>query len=147
MRPLEEIVSEYNELRDSFKIASSRTDLNKEALLEFQHRFLDLKADLREWHVKMLHSSEMRSDKGATAIKMRIAVAMIKGEYAFSEGEKAMYNNPPTITNADKYAAATTEYKKFLKERTFYKESFTNISDLREDIQNYIILIRDKHNK
>lgn len=147
MRPLEEILTEYEELRSSFKNFTSVGDSNKDTLLEFQQRFLDLKADLRPWHTKMMHAAEMRSDKGATAIKMRIAVSMVKDEYQFGENEKPMYDKPPTISNADKYAAATKQYKEFLNQRTFHKESFTNISDLREDLQGYITLCRDRQNR
>jgi hypothetical protein len=144
MRPLEEIITEYEELRSSFKNFTSVGDGNKNALIEFQHRFVDLKADLRYWHTKLMHAAEMRSDKGATAIKMRIAVAMVKDEYEFGENEKPMYDKPPTISNADKYAAATKQYKEFLDQRTFHKESFVNIADLREDIMLYCTLINNK---
>jgi hypothetical protein len=147
MRPLEEIITEYNETRDSFKNFTKVGDSNNGTLLEYQQKFLDLKADLRPWHTKMMHASEMRSDKGATAIKMRIAVAMVKDEFVFAEGEKPMYDKPPTISNADKYAAATRQYKEFLDQRTFHKESFVNIADLREDLQGYITLCRDRQNK
>lgn len=144
MKALEEIVTEYENLRQSLKLFISKGDNNKEAVVEFQYRFVDLRADLRPWHTKLLNESETRSDKGATAIKMRIAIAMIKGEYTFSEGETPMYDKPPTITNADKFAAASTQYKEFLKQRVFYKESFVNVADLREDIQLYINLLKDK---
>ena len=147
MRLLEEILTDYEELRGSFKNFTKVGDSNKDSLLEFQQRFLDLKADLRPWHTKMMSASEMRSDKGATAIKMRIAIAMVKDEYTFGENEKPMYDKPPTISNADKFAAATKQYKEFLDQRTFHKESFTNIADLREDLQGYITLCRDRQNK
>lgn len=144
MRPLEDILTDYEELRDSFKVFTNRGDVNKDSLLEFQHRFIDLKADLRPWHVQTLRSSENRSEKAATAIKMRIAISMIKGEYEFKEGEKPMYEKSPTISSADKFAAATKEYKEFLDQRTFHKESFVNISDLREDLQGYINITKDR---
>jgi hypothetical protein len=147
MRPLEEIIEEYENTRESFKNFTKVGDANKDTLLEYQQRFLDLKADLRPWHTKMMHASEMRSDKGATAIKMRIAVAMVKDEYEFGENEKPMYDKPPSITNADKFAAATRQYKEFLDQRTFHKESFVNVADLREDLQGYITLCRDRQNK
>jgi len=147
MRPIEDIIIEYEELRGSFKNFTSVGDANKDTLLEYQQRFLDLKADLRPWHTKMMHASEMRSDKSATAIKMRIAIAMVKDEYTFSEEEKAMYEKPPTISNADKFAAATKQYREFLDQRAFWKESFVNVADLREDLQGYITLCRDRQNK
>lgn len=147
MRKLEDIIEDYENSRIAFKTFSSSGDSNKDTLLEFQHRFVELKADLRYWHTKMLNASEMRSDKGATAVKMRLACAMIKGEYVFKDGETPMYEKLPTMTNADKYAAATREYREFLDQRTLYKESYTNIADLREDINSFITLIRDRHNK
>ena len=147
MRPLEEILTEYEGLRDTFRHFTKVGDANKDTLLEYQQRFLDLKADLRPWHTKMMSYAEARSDKGATAIKMRIAIAMVKDEYIFAEGEKPMYDKPPTISNADKYAAATKQYKEFLDQRTFHKESFVNVADLREDLQGFITLCRDRQNK
>ena len=147
MRELEDILKDYEDTRISFKDFSNSGDSNKDTLLEFQHRFVDLKADLRYWHTKMLKASEMRSDKGATAVKMRLACSMVKGEYVFKDGETPMYEKPPTMTNADKYAAATKEYREFLDQRTMYKESYTNVADTREDIGSYITLIRDRHNK
>jgi len=147
IRPLEEIITEFYEIKDNFKNFSLTGDNNKETLLEFQHRFVDLKSDLRYWHTKMLNASEMRSDKGATAIKMRIAVAMVKDEYVWSEGEKPMYDKAPAISNAEKFAAATKQYKEFLNQRTTHKENFTNVADLREDINSYITLVRDRNNR
>lgn len=147
MRPLEEILEEYENTRQSFNNFTSVGDANKDTLLEYQQRFLNLKADLRPWHTKMMHASEMRSDKGATAIKMRIAVAMVKDEFIFEDGEKPMYEKAPSITNADKFAAATKQYKEFLDQRTFAKESFVNVADLREDLQGFITLCRDRLNK
>ena len=147
MRPLEEILEDYENTRQSFKNFTSVGDANKDTLLEYQQRFLDLKADLRPWHTKMMSYAEARSDKGATAIKMRIAIAMVKDEYIFGENEKPMYDKPPTISNADKYAAATKQYKEFLDQRTFHKESFVNVADLREDLQGFITLCRDRQNK
>ena len=58
-----------------------------------------------------------------------------------------MYDKAPSITNADKFAAATKQYKEFLDQRTFAKESFVNIADLREDLQGFITLCRDRQNK
>jgi hypothetical protein len=147
MRPLEEILKDYEELRSSFKNFTSVGDANNGTLLEYQQRFLELKADLRPWHTKMMHASEMRSDKQSTAIKHRIGLAMVRNEYEFKDGETPMYEKPPTITNSEKYAAATKEYKQFLEQRAFYKESFVNVADLREDLQGFITLCRDRQNK
>jgi hypothetical protein len=94
-----------------------------------------------------MHASEMRSDKQSTAIKHRIGLSMVKGEYVFGGNEKPMYEKLPTITNSEKYAAATKEYKEFLIQRAFYKESYINIADLREDLSGYITLCRDRQIK
>lgn len=147
MRKLEEILEDYENTRKSFSDFTKVGDSNKETLLEFQQRFLDLKADLRPWHTKMMHAAEMRSDKQSTAIKHRIGLAMVRDEYEFKDGETPMYEKPPTITNSEKYAAATKEYKQFLEQRAFYKESFVNVADLREDLQGYITLCRDRQIK
>ena len=147
MRPLEEIIIEFDELRKNFKHFSVNGDANKDTLLEYQQRFLDLKSDLRPWHTKMMYASEMRSDKQSTAIKHRIGLAMVRNEYEFKDGETPMYEKPPTITNSEKYAAATKEYKQFLEQRAFYKESFVNVADIREDLTGYITLCRDRQNR
>jgi hypothetical protein len=147
MRPLKEILTDYESIRENFRNFTKVGDSNNGALLEYQQRFLDLKADLRPWHTKMMHASEMRSDKQSTAIKHRIGLSMVKGEYVFGESEKPMYEKLPTITNSEKYAAATKEYKEFLIQRAFYKESYINIADLREDLSGYITLCRDRQIK
>lgn len=146
MRPLEEIIEDFENVRGSFNNFTKVGDSNKDTLLEYQQRFLNLKTDLRPWHTKMMHASEMRSDKQSTAIKHRIGLAMVRDEYEFKD-ETPMYEKPPTITNSEKYAAATKEYKQFLEQRAFYKESFVNVADLREDLQGYITLCRDRINK
>jgi hypothetical protein len=77
---------------------------------------------------------------------MRIACSMVKDEYIFEEGTTPLYDKAPSISNAEKFAGGSKEYKEFLQQRTFYKESFVNVADLREDVQNYIILTRAKIN-
>lgn len=144
MRPLEDIITEFEEQRLNLKAFTSNGDNNKDTLIEFQHRFLELKSDLRYWHVKMVGASDKRGDKSSTAVKYRISCSMVRGEYEFKDGEKPIYDKPPAIGNAEKFAAGTKEYKEFLEQRTFYKESLTNVSDLREDIQGYINLLKDK---
>lgn len=143
-RKLEDILEEYQETVDTFKTFSYNGDNNKDTLLEFQLRFVSLKADLREWHTKMVEASDKRSDKAATAIKYRIAMAMVRDEYKFQDDEKPMYEKSPSISTAEKYAAATREYKQFLDQRTMYREGLVNITDTREDIQSFVNLIKDR---
>ena len=144
MRPLEEIIEEYDNTRQAFKHFSTNSDNNKDSLLEFQHRFVDLKADLRYWHTKMMSAATKRDEKACTGIKFRIAVAMVRGEYEWLEDEKPMYDKAPAIGNAEKFASASKQYKEFLEQRAFYKESLTNVNDLRDEIGSYINLIKDR---
>ena len=144
MRPLEEIIEEYDNLRASFKNFTNVSENNKDSLIEYQHRFVDLKADLRYWHTKMMHAATKRDEKACTGIKFRIAVAMVRDEYVWSEGEKPMYDKPPAIGNAEKFASASKQYKEFLEQRAFYKESLSNVNDLRDEISSYINLIKDR---
>jgi len=140
MRPLEEILNEYEELRKSFRNTTKSGSLTKDSLIEFQGRFIDAKADLKYWRVKYTHEWTRRDDKAATAIKFRIAVAMTRGEYETGDGEAKL----PTITNAEKLASGSKEYREFVEQRGFYKESLTNLSDTREDINSYINEIKDR---
>ena len=140
MRPLEEILTEYEELRKSFRNTTKSGSLTKDSLIEFQGRFIDLKADLKYWRVKYTHEWTRRDDKAATAIKFRIAVAMTRGDYPTGDAEVKL----PTITNAEKLASGSKEYREFVEQRGFYKESLTNLSDTREDINSYINEIKDR---
>jgi hypothetical protein len=140
MRPLEEILTDYEELRGAYRNYTKTGDGNKNSLIEFQGRFIDLKADLKYWKAKFAHEWTRRDDKAATAIKFRIAVAMVRGEYPTGDDEAKL----PTITNAEKLASGSKEYREFVEQRGFYKESLTNLSDTREDINSYINEIKDR---
>ncbi len=143
-RPLEDILTEYEEVRGSYRHFTKVGDNNKHTLIEFQGRFIDLKSELRGWRSKIMGEYTLRDEKACTAIKFRIAVAMVRDEYVFEEGEKPMYDRAPAIGNAEKFASATHQYKEFLRQRTFAKESLANISDLREDLSGYINEIKDR---
>lgn len=140
MKPLDEILAEYESTRQAYRAFTKVGDGNKNTLIEFQGRFIDLKADLKYWKVKFTYEWIRRDDKAATAIKFRIAVAMVKGEYATGDNEDKL----PTITNAEKLASGSKEYREFVEQRGFYKESLTNLSDTREDINSYINEIKDR---
>lgn len=137
MRPLEDIIEDYEELRESYKSFRVNTEMDEKPLLEYQSRFIDLKADLRPWVNKMVAEYTKRDDKAATAIKYRISVAMMKDNYIPKNGVP-IYDKPPSVSHADKFAAASTEYKEFLEQRVFYKESYTNVLSLRDDLTEYI---------
>lgn len=141
-KPLNDIIEEYEALRENFKSYSKQGDNNKSTLLEYQERFVHIKADLRYWHSTVMFKAENRSDKAATAIKYRIAVSISEGEFVDENGN--LIYDKCSITQAEKYAASSKKYKDFLDQRAFYRESLVNINDMREDINSYINLIKDK---
>ena len=65
---------------------------------------------------------------------------MTRGEYPSGDDEVKL----PTITNAEKLASGSKEYREFVDQRGFYKESLTNLTDTREDINSYINEIKDR---
>ena len=135
MKKLNDIIEEYEDLRVNFRQYMKVGDSNKSALNEYQHRFLDIKADLRPYK-KEVNSKWLRmDDKAASAMKSRIAISMSRGEI---DGYDKL-----SLNQADKYASSTSQYGKFLEERSFYKESLVNLDDLRNDITGYINLTKD----
>lgn len=144
MRKLEDILEDYENLRQSYRNFTRVGDGNKNTLIEFQGRFIDIKADLKYWRVKYTHEWTRRDDKAATAIKFRIAVAMTNGTYNLGSEKEEESNKLPTITNAEKLASGSKEYRDFVEQRGFYRESLTNLSDTREDINSYINEIKDR---
>jgi hypothetical protein len=142
IKPLDIIIQEYEDLRQSFRNFTKRGDGNKGSLIEFQSSFVDLRADLRHWHAYVAEQMVKRDDKQATAIKFRIAVAISEGDFKDEEG-KLIYDKC-SITSAEKYASGSQKYKEFLEQRSFYKQSYVNITDLREDITAYINETKDR---
>lgn len=132
-KTLDEIVDEFEGLRKTYRAFISNSELNRESLMEFQGRFNDLKADLRPHHAEVSRQYTKFDDKSATAIKYRLAHAISKGEHEDFEN--------CSINQAEKYAAASKEYKQFIEGRVFWKEGLVNINDLREDINSYSIEI------
>jgi hypothetical protein len=144
MRNLEDIIDDFEETRKSYRDFTKLDGNNKETLMEFQSRFVDIKSDLRYWRAKVMSQYTLRDEKSCTAIKFRIAVAMVRDEYQFADDEKAMYEKAPSIANAEKFASATRQYKQFVEQRAFAKESLANVSDLRDDCSSYLMEIRDR---
>lgn len=132
-RNLSDIIEDFDNLRITYRLVIQEKEVSRETLLEFQGRFNDLKADLRPHHAEVSRQYTTRDDKAATAIKYRLAVAISQGEHEDFES--------CSINQAEKYAPATKEYKKFLEQRAFWKESLVNINDLRDDISSYLIEI------
>lgn len=132
-RSLEEILNDFEDLRGTFRVFIRDSEVNRDALMEFQGRFNDLKADLRPHHAKVSREYSNRDDKSATAIKFRIALAISRGEHEDFDS--------CSINQAEKLASASKEYKKFLEQRVFWKESLVNVNDLRDDISSYLIEI------
>ncbi len=141
MRDLGEILAEYQDLRDSYRNFINKGDGNKGALLEFERKFVDLKADLSPWKSKLTGDYGRTDDKAATARKYRIAFEMSRGEFIDSDGAKF---DKCTLSVAEKLSPATLKYQAFIEERAFNKESLNSVSDTREDINSFINLLKDQ---
>jgi hypothetical protein len=89
----------------------------------------------------MIKEWTRRDDKAASAIKFRIALAIHEGRFKDEKG-KLLYDEC-SMNMAEKFASGCEKYKEFVDQRAFYKESLTNISELRNDAESYINLIKD----
>lgn len=132
-KSLNDIIEQFEEIRGTYRAFIRNSELNRESLMEFQGRFNDLKADLRPHHAEVSRQYTKFDDKSATAIKYRLAVSISRGEHEDFDS--------CSINQAEKYAPASKEYKKFIDSRVFWKESLVNINDLRDDISSYLIEI------
>ena len=135
-KTLDEILTEYEETRASFRHCATYGDCTKDSFLEFQGRFTDLKADLRPIHSEVTRSWTLHDDKSATALKFRLVLAIHKGNHKDFEA--------CSLAQAEKFAPASEEYKKFIEKRSFWRESLNNINDLRDDISSYCVEISNR---
>lgn len=135
MKELEDIIEDYKQVRQNFNDFTKKGDGNKATFIEFERRFIDLKADLQPWRAKLTSEWVRHDDKAATAVKYRIAVQMHRGNYPNQD--------KCSLGQAEVLAAASDEYQEFIKNRAFYKESYTNISDLMEGMTAYANLTKD----
>lgn len=141
-RELEDIIADFNLQREAFRAVINKGDVNKHSLLEFQGRFIDLKSELRYWKKYLTREWTRRDDKAATAIKFRIAMEVTRGDFKDDGATEPLAKC--SITSAEKYASGSLMYKKFVDQRAHYKESLTNVTDLREDMNSYINEIKDR---
>lgn len=133
---LDEIIENYENLIKSFRHFTKNSEANRESLIEFQGMFTDLKSSLRVHHNEVMRNWTKRDDKSATAIKYRMAISISKGDMAGFDS--------CSMSQAEKYAAGCPEYKEFIKQRSFWKESLNNLSSLRDDINSYLIEISNR---
>lgn len=140
-RSLEEIIEDFENNRVSFKEYRQKGDFNKTTLLEYEGRFVDLKAELRPYKKEMIKEWIRRDDKAASAIKFRIAIAIHEGEFRDDKGN--LIYEQCSINQAEKFASGCQKYKEFIDQRSFYKESLTNITDIRNDCDSFANLIKD----
>lgn len=140
-RELEIIIEEFNSFRESFNDYRKKKDVNKDTLIEFEARLVDLRADLRPHRKEVAAEWQKRDDKAATGIKFRIAIAIHEGNFKDDNGE--LIYDECSINQAEKFASGSKPYREFLDQRSFYKESLVNLTDLRNDIDGYINLIKD----
>ena len=141
MRELKDILEEYKNIRESYNSFITKGDQNKSALLEFERRFVNLKSDLQPFKSNLTGEYGRVDDKAATARKARIMFEIYRGTFTDDDGvtfEKS------TLSVAEKLAPATKKYEKFIEERAFIKESLNSISDVREDLQAYVNLVKDQ---
>ena len=140
-RELETIIEEFDTFRESFNDYRKTKEVKKDTLIEFEARLVDLRADLRPYRKQIAAEWQKRDDKAATGIKFRIAIAINDGTFVDGEGKPIYDCN--SINQAEKFASGSQPYKEFLDQRSFYKESLVNLTDLRNDIDGYINLIKD----
>jgi hypothetical protein len=132
---LDGIIDKFDNQRAAYRIFVNRGELLRPTFMEFQGIFNDLKADIRPFKNMVLARWTQRDDKAATAIKYRIATSIHKGE--LDGYEKC------SINMAEKLAAGSANYKIFIDQRAFYKESYMNLREIRDDLNTYINEIKD----
>lgn len=140
-KELDEILDDFEATRLAFSTYRKQKEVKRNALLEYEARFVDLRSELRPHRKYVAAEWQKRDDKAATGIKFRIAIAIHRGEFKDKEG-KLVYEKC-SINQAEKYASGSDKYREFLDQRSFFKESLVNITDLRNDIDGYINLIKD----
>ena len=140
-RELDTIITEFNAFRDTFNIFRRTVEVKTETLIEYEARLVDLRADLRPHRKHVAAEWQKRDDKAATGIKFRIAIAIHKGE--FRDDDNQLIYDICSINQAEKFASGSDSYKTFIDQRSFFKEALVNVTDLRNDIDGYINLIKD----
>jgi hypothetical protein len=138
---INEILEDFSSLRRNFTSFRATGDVNKEALIEYEARFVELKCELGPHRKLIAGQWQKYDDKAATGIKFRIAIAIHEGTLK-DEDDKLVYPKC-SINQAEKYASGSDLYKTFLKNRSMYKEALVNVADLRNDMDSYINLIKD----
>lgn len=133
---LAEILERFEDTRKSFREFTRNGDGNKNSLIEFEGRFVDIKADLRPYLANVIGKWTERDDKSASAIKFRIALAIHEGTHEDFDD--------CSINQAEKFASGSKEYKKFIDQRSFYKESLANLTEIRDCTNSYINEVKDR---
>ncbi len=141
MKDLGEIFTDYQNLRDNYRSYTKKGDNRREVLVEFEGRFNDIKSELTFWKSKYLNEYTKRDDKYLTAVKSRIILMISRGEFTDTSGEKF---DRMSLSSAEKIAGGTKMYTELIESRPEFKEYYTNISDIREDITSYINEIKDR---
>lgn len=133
---LQEVIDNFESTRASFRDFTKRGDGNRNSLIEFESRFVDIRSDLRPYLANVTGCWIERDDKSASAIKFRIALAIHEGRHEDFE--------ECSINQAEKFATGSKEYKEFIDQRSFYKESLVNITEIRDSTNSYINEIKDR---
>lgn len=141
MTELEDVIEAYNNIRKAYKEYCRNSEVRKEGLIEYESKFIEIKANLTRWKAKMTGEWTRYDDKAATAVKYRIAMKMYREGFTDINGDKY---EKTSLSSSEKMAAGTEQYQKFIADRAFYKESFVNIADTKDDVNSYINLIKDQ---
>ena len=78
---LASVIEDFNKDRTEYRNLVNRSEVARETLLDFQGKFTDLKARVRPIHTEIAKHYSAHDDKGATAIKYRIAYAISEGRF------------------------------------------------------------------
>ena len=133
---LYELIQRFEDIRLEYREFTRKGDLSKESLIEYEGRFVDLKADTSPLLSYFSRQFSRFDDKSATAIKYRIANSIYNGEHPDYE--------QCSINQSEKFAASSSEYKEFIDKRSIFKELFFNIKEIKEDMNSYINEIKDR---
>ena len=133
---LSELIEKFEDTRRSYRNFTRIGDFNRDSLIEFESRFVDIKADMRPYLAHVTGKWIERDDKSSTAIKFRIGLAIHEGKHEDFE--------ECSINQAEKFASGSKEYKEFLSQRSFYKESLVNLTEIRDIANSYINEIKDR---
>lgn len=126
------IADAFADLRTTFSNFSNLGDVhNNETLIEFEHRFNDLRAEMIPVRSRLAGLWTAYESTGV----MRNTLA-----YKIQQSSEKKMN----ITEAERIAGGSDEYREFRATRKAIKEMKTTIDDMFELCQNFVNEIKDR---